>query len=152
MRQLLCALLLAGCASPTAPVSSVTTPGPAIVRNTPDAGPDVQVAAYIRLANSAPRADRLVRLTCVCADSVEIHETANRAMHTLPHLDIPAGGELEIVPGGPTHLMLMGLGAPIQPGERVSMTLEFDHAPPLTAEFIAVENSREGWTANDPRR
>jgi hypothetical protein len=32
------------------------------------------------------------------------------------------------------------------------MTLEFDHAPPLTAEFIAVENSREGWTANDPRR
>lgn len=150
MRVLIVALALAACVSTPSP-PAISAPGPAIVRDTP-AGPEVEAAAYIRLANGGATPDRLVGLTCACASRVEIHETANRAMHTLPHLDIPAGGELEIIPGGPTHLMLIGVREAIAPGQHVRMTLHFEHAPSLTAEFIAVQNSREGWAANDPRQ
>jgi copper(I)-binding protein len=148
MRGLVLVLVLASCAT-APPPASITAPGPAIVRDAP-AGPEVEAAAYIRLVNGSDTADRLLTLSCDCAERVEIHETVNRVMHTLPHLDIPARGEVEIVPGGPTHMMLIGVRDPIEPGDRVTMTLSFEHAPPLTAEFIAVENSREGWAAHDP--
>jgi copper(I)-binding protein len=138
------ALGLGACA--TAPAPSVTAPGPAIVLAVAQTGPDVQVAAYVRIHN-AGEADRLVAVRCECADGVEIHNTFNREMHTLPHLDAPAGADLEIRPGGPTHLMLMGLRRPIALGERVPMTLRFENAGEISVEFTAVESSRSAWQA-----
>lgn len=149
MRTMLLALLLTACAASPSP-TVVTAPGPSIVRNSTESGPDVQAAAYVRLVNGADEPDRLVRITCACADEVQIHSTYDRAMHTLPHLDIPANGALEIAPGGPTHLMLMGVRGVIEPGQTVVMTLHFEHAPAISAAFVGVENSREGWAARLP--
>lgn len=150
MRFVLLALALTACAVTPAP-TAVTAPGPSIVRNSTEAGPDVQAAAYVRLVNGADQPDRLVRVTCACADEVQIHSTHDSAMHTLPHLDIPANGALDIVPGGPTHLMLMGVREVIEPGQSVTMTLHFAHTPAISTGFEAVENSREGWAARLPR-
>lgn len=137
------ALTLGACATtPAAP--SISIPGPAIVLAVSETGPDVQVAAYVRIRN-AGEADRLVAISCDCADGVEIHNTFNREMHTLAHLDAPAVADLEIRPGGPTHLMLMGLRRPIALGERVPMTLRFEKAGELHADFTAVESSRSAW-------
>jgi periplasmic copper chaperone A len=143
---LLAALLLNACATPATPALQAV--GPAIVRNSPEAGPDVQVAAYVRLYNPNAAPDRLVGLSCTCADAVEIHNTFNREMHTLESHDVPASGYMEIAPGSPTHLMLMGVREPIEPGETVRMTLMFERAGPLEIDFIAVENSRAGWDAH----
>lgn len=148
MRAILLTVLLAGCATAPAERASISLAGPAIVRDVAAPGADVQSAAYVRLHN-AGEADRLVAVSCTCAESVELHATANRAMHTLPHIDAPAGGDLEIAPGGPTHLMLMGVREPIAPGATIRMRLEFERAAPLEVEFVAVENSREGWAARD---
>lgn len=151
MRALLLGILafgLTACASSPSRERGIQVTGPAIVRNTPAAGTDVEVAAYVRLFNPKRAADRLVRVTCACAREVQIHATpADAAMHALPHLDIPAGGALAIAPGGSTHLMLMGVTAPIAPGDRVRMTLHFANTGPVSAEFEAVENSRDGWAA-----
>ncbi len=146
VRSGLFALLLSACATPAPPALQAV--GPAIVRTSPEAGPDVQVAAYVRIYNPNASPDRLIGLSCACADTVEIHNTFNRQMHTLESHDVPANGYMEIAPGSPTHLMLMGVRDPIEPGETVSMTLTFEHAPPLQIDFTAVENSREGWDAN----
>lgn len=154
MRSLLIAFLVAGCAAASEhaqPSPSVMLAGPAIVRNSPEAGADSQVAAYVRLRNTSSAADRLVALSCACAADVQIHSTFDRAMHVLPYLDIPAGGQIEIYPGGPTHLMLMSLRAPINPSETVRIRMEFERATPIELNFVAVENSRDGWAARDGR-
>lgn len=141
-------MALSACAATPERAGRITLAGPAIVRDVAAPGADVQSAAYVRLHN-AGEADRLVAVSCACAQSVEMHATADRAMHTLPHIDAPAGGNLEIAPGGPTHLMLMGVREPIAPGATIRMRLEFERAAPLEIEFVAVENSREGWAARD---
>jgi copper(I)-binding protein len=148
-------LLLAVAACALAPAGRqpvIAAPGPSIVRTSPEAGPDIRAAAYVRLANASDAADRLVGASCACADRVEIHNSGGGAMHVLPHLDIPARSDLEVYPGGPAHLMLMGVRKPIAAGEIVTMTLSFSTAADLTVSFVAVENSRDGWAANDPRR
>lgn len=137
---------LAACITPSQPQLHAT--GPAIVRNSPEAGPDVQAAAYVRIYNPNPNPDRLIGLSCACADAVEIHNTFNREMHTLESHAVPANGYMEIAPGSPTHLMLMGVREVVEPGEIVRMTLTFERAAPLEIDFVAVENSREGWAAH----
>jgi copper(I)-binding protein len=42
-----------------------------------------------------------------------------------------------LAPGG-YHLMLMGLKAPLRAGDTFPLTLQFEHAPPLTV-TVAVE-------------
>lgn len=154
MRMIVLILLLAGCAAAPkaaepAPSAAIVLDGPAIVRDSPETGPDSQVAAYVRIRNSSAEPDRLIALSCACADKGEMHATYDRAMHVLPSLDIPANGALEIAPGGPTHLMLMGLKAPIATGDVVRITLSFERSAPLEADFVAVDNSKEGWAARD---
>lgn len=118
----------------------------AIVVAVPETGPDVQVATYVLLRN-AGEADKLVGFSCACSDKGEIHNTFNREMHTLPSLDVPANGELAIKPGGPTHLMLMGLKTPIKVGEIVPMTLTFEKAGAIEIKFLGVSKSRDAWAA-----
>jgi copper(I)-binding protein len=144
-------VIASGCATTETPASSIVVAGPAIIRNAPDSGADVQAAGYIRLRNNAGQADRLVALSCACADDVQMHSTFDRAMHVLPHMDIPPNGELEVRPGGPTHLMLMGVRSPIAAGDVVRIRLVFERSAPIEAPFVAVENSQEGWRANDSR-
>ena len=143
-------VVLGACAgAPERRVDPVRLSGPAIVRNAPDAGPEAQVAAYVRLRNHTGANDRLVGLSCACAAIAEIHATRDGDMHVLEHLDLPSRGELEIRPGGPTHLMLIGLKAPIAPGDIARITLRFERAGEVAIDFTAVENSREGWDARE---
>lgn len=122
----------------------------AIVVAVPETGPDVQVAAYVLIANTG-EAERLIGFSCACSDKGEIHNTFNREMHTLPSLDVPANGALEIKPGGPTHLMLMGLKTPIKVGQMVPMTLTFEKAGAIDVKFLGVTKSRDAWAALSER-
>lgn len=42
-------------------------------------------------------------------------------------VDIPARGSVELAPGG-THLMLVGLKAPLKAGTTIAVSLQFDKA------------------------
>jgi copper(I)-binding protein len=145
MRVLLAALLVAGCAS--APPANGISTGPAIFRAVDVAGSDVDVAAFVRIINSGAADDALVSMACACAERVEIHNTFDGDMHVLPSLDVAAGQATDIRPGGPTHLMLMGMKAPHANGETVRMTLTFRSGASVDADFAGVGNSAEGWKA-----
>jgi copper(I)-binding protein len=52
-------------------------------------------------------------------------------MREIPSIEIPAGGQVELVPGG-LHLMVMDLVDDLEVGDRYELVLEFEHADPVT--------------------
>jgi copper(I)-binding protein len=137
-------LIVSACA--TTPAPAIRVEGPAIMRAVDVFGPDVDVAAFVRIVNPGA-ADRLVGVTCVCAQKVEIHNTFDSNMHVLPHPDLPAGVTTDIRPGGATHLMLMGMKQGYRAGDKVPITLTFASGAAVTVDFTGVDNSAEGWKA-----
>ena len=99
----------------------------AFSRATPGAGPGV---AYLTI-HGGDTPDRLVSASTPRSAKVELHTMTMDGdvmrMREVDALDVPAGGEVKLAPGG-MHLMLMGLAAPLKAGDTVPLTLHFDHA------------------------
>ena len=134
----LAALLLA-CAGVAAGADS----GPSIrqgwSRPTP---PGISVGVgYLRI-EAGGSADRLLSARSPRARRVEFHESSVEGgiarMRELNSVAIPAAGRVALQPGG-VHLMLLGLAAPLTAGERVPLTLEFEHAGPRSLELLVAD-------------
>ena len=100
---------------------------------------------YLTITNEGASPDRLVGGSSPIAGRVEVHsmEIKEGVMTMRPMtdgLEIPPNGTIELAPGG-YHLMLMDLQEPLKEGERVSLTLEFEHAGTVDVE-LAVEPAR----------
>jgi copper(I)-binding protein len=84
-------------------------------------------AAYFTVESATP--DRLVAVSTPAADKAELHNMTTEGgvmkMRPLAGIDLPAGQAVTLKPGG-THVMLMGLKAPLQAGQSVPMTLTFE--------------------------
>jgi copper(I)-binding protein len=110
-------------------------------------------AAYVAIGN-AGAADRLLEVTCACAERVEIHRVIRNgnsaSMAREPALAVPAGG-VEIRPGSPLHLMLLNLRGPLAAGHRVPMTLRFERAGAVTGHFTATESTTTAWQTSPPQ-
>ncbi len=80
---------------------------------------------YGTLVNEDARAWAIDRVMCERVRRPEIHETVMEndmvRMRRVPALRLAPGERAELRPGG-LHLMLMGLEAPLQPGEYVYCT------------------------------
>ena len=100
----------------------------AYVRATPPGQPNA--AAYLVLRNNAMHDIRLVSVNSDVAEVAEPHSHAMDAgmmkMRRGGHIDVPAGGETVLQPGG-LHIMLMGLVKQLKPGEYVSLEFHFDN-------------------------
>lgn len=87
-------------------------------------------AGYLTLHNPGPREIGLTGASCPAYGHVMLHESyttaegANRMRH-VDRLAIPAGGTVELKPGG-YHLMLMRPKQELKPGDIVIATLAFD--------------------------
>lgn len=94
-------------------------------------------AAYMLLRNSGDEIDRLVSATSDVAESVELHisQTENdvTSMRPVEFIEVPAGGEAELKPGG-LHIMLIGLKRALKEGDKVRLTLEFEKAGTVSVE------------------
>jgi copper(I)-binding protein len=89
-------------------------------------------AAYMVLRNAGSGADRLVAATSEVAERVEPHTHIIDAqgvamMRPVEGIEIPAGGQAELKPGG-LHLMLLGLRAPLADGASFPLRLRFAEA------------------------
>lgn len=102
--------------------------------------PNAPVAGgYLIVRNSGSQADRLVGVSSSSSASAEIHEMAVKdgVMTMRPvegGLEIPAGGEVELKPGG-FHIMFMKPLEQFKEGEKRAATLVFEHAGSLDVEF-----------------
>ena len=120
---------LSGCASSGA-TESAQTPEASIayLNGWAKASDGMMTGVFGVLANEGTTELTLTSASCQGASATELHETVAGSDGTMQMrpvergLSVPAGGELELAPGG-NHIMLMGLSAPILAGDTVSCSL-----------------------------
>lgn len=100
-------------------------------------------AAFMALLNGLDTPVRLASVAGDAAKAIELHETVNDngVMKMEPHpegFEIPAGGALELKPGG-KHVMLLGLTKPLAVGDSIDLTLNFEGAEPITLTVPVVD-------------
>ena len=101
--------------------------------------PGAQVAGGYMTVRNAGAADKLIAASSPVAAKVELHIHVNdngvMKMREVPGgYEIPAKGSFELKPGG-AHLMFMDLKAPLKEGDKVPVTLKFEKAGEVKAEF-----------------
>ena len=103
-------------------------------------------AAYMPIKSAVPL--KLVKAESPIAAIVEIHEMKMNdgvmEMKGLDAVEIPANKLVELKPGG-LHIMLMKLNKPINPGDKVPLTLTFEGADrkPLMVKLDAVAKEKQ---------
>ena len=101
-------------------------------------------AAMYFTAKGADEADSLRSATTDVAGEIQIHETVvsdegTMSMRSVPRLELPAGGQLVLEPGG-YHLMLVQVDE-LEVGDTISVTLTWEVAGEMTVEAEVVDPS-----------
>lgn len=104
-----------------------------------------RTAVYLTLC-TAGAPDALLRATSPAAATVELHETTRSAdgvasMQPSDEAPLIPGVPTRLTPGG-THLMLIGLIAPIEAGMKVPLTLEFRSGATVAIEAEARDGAK----------
>ena len=93
--------------------------------------PGQQVAGGFMKIENPGAADQLIFASSPVAGEVQLHEMAMEGnvmkMRQLKDIPVPAGGSVELKPGG-LHLMFMNIKAPLTAGETVPVKLKFAKA------------------------
>ncbi len=93
--------------------------------------PGQQVAGGFFKIENKGAVDQLISVTSPVAGEVQLHEMAMEGnvmkMRQVKDIPIPAGGSVELKPGG-LHLMFMNIKAPLATGEMVPVKLKFAKA------------------------
>jgi periplasmic copper chaperone A len=97
--------------------------------------PGQQVAGgFMKIENKGASVDQLISASSPAAGEVQLHEMAMEGnvmkMRQVKDIAVPAGGAVELKPGG-YHLMFMGLKGPFAAGETVPVKLKFAKAGEL---------------------
>lgn len=91
---------------------------------------------FLKITGGAS-ADRLLSASATVSKSTELHTmvVVDNVMRMRPidALDIPAGGTVELKPGG-NHVMFMGLAQPLKAGAKFPLTLRFEKAGEVKVE------------------
>ena len=111
-------------------------------------------AVYFEIESVADDALTAVRVAPVVARAAEVHESVvddagdstsagdgmpKMTMRKVETLALPRGDPVSFRSGG-YHLMLVDLAEPLLDGESFEITLEFEHAGPLTVEVPIAES------------
>jgi copper(I)-binding protein len=128
--------------------SAATSRGPQIKVMEPWARPSPIVsgngAVYMQLMNEGGSDDILLSAETDVAEVVELHETKMEGdvmkMQPVSKIEVPAGGSTTLKPGG-LHIMLINLKQQLIPGEKITLTLNFEKSGPMTIEAEIREES-----------
>jgi copper(I)-binding protein len=111
---------------------------------------------YMTLSNNSSKVDHLLSVTTDASETAQLHESVETdgvaTMKPVEALEIPAGGTLELKPGG-THIMLTGLKAPLKKGDMIMLELKFEQAGAVevmahVGEVAGEHAHTEGSTGN----
>jgi copper(I)-binding protein len=100
------------------------------------------LAGYMEIKNTGSEARALIGAESTAFERVElhlsVHEDGVARMIAQEAMPIPAGGELELEPGG-YHLMLMRPRQTLSAGDSVPMRLRFDDGSTLELQMPVVK-------------
>ena len=104
------------------------------IRNIPTPAPS---AGYFEVLNSGTEPVQLLEAQSERYGDVMLHQTVTEdglaKMRMADKIDIPAGGQLDFVPGG-YHAMLEKQVSPVQVGESIAMRFLFSNQQVVTAQ------------------
>ena len=84
------------------------------------------MGGYMKIENETDKLISITRASCPDFETVEIHEMSMSGgmmkMREIEKLDVPAGGKVELKPGG-YHLMLIKPRQPFKKGDTLTVTL-----------------------------
>jgi copper(I)-binding protein len=95
---------------------------------------------YLAIENRSIQPDRLLSASSSAAAKVEIHQIAllQDGIMTMRSLDdgltIPSDATVTLAPGG-DHIMFVGLNAPFEEGQHIPVSLNFERAGKIDANF-----------------
>ena len=113
-------------------------------------------AAFMVIHNSGDTDDHLLGVTSDAAARVELHthlENADGVMqmiHVEDGFPIPAGGDIFLQRGG-KHVMFMGLSAPFEQDDLITIIFTFENAGDVTVEIPVDQNHVESGTMDNGR-
>lgn len=95
-----------------------------------------RAAMYFSVTNNGTDDDELLAVSTAAAHVAEIHRTTHEGgtvkMVPVDALTVPAGGRLDLAPGG-YHVMMADLTGHLFPDDRFDVTLRFRHAGDVVA-------------------
>lgn len=104
-------------------------------------------AAYFTVVNAGSEPDRLVGADTPVAENAGLHthvlDGATMRMRPVGAIAIPAGGRVELHPGG-LHVMLTGMKAPLRKGGDFPLTLKFEKAGSVTVQVPILAINADG--------
>ncbi len=104
-------------------------------------------AGFMTIRNTGTTPDRLVAARSPAANVMELHTHIRDGdvmrMRAVPAIELPAGQEVRLAPGG-LHLMLIGLAQALEPGGRVPVTLVFERAGEVTVQLVVEAAGARG--------
>ena len=101
-------------------------------------------AAFYMVMEGGDRTDRLVGAAADVCGAVEIHQTIitdgiMKMQQAEGGIEIPAGGEAVIEPGG-YHVMCISKTVELKAGDVIPVTLVFENAPSQTVDAVIRDN------------
>jgi len=88
-------------------------------------------AVYLTIVNPGSVSDDVIAVSSDVAETAELHESYEESgitmMRPIVKLHVPAGGKLEMKPGG-YHVMLINLKRELKAGQVISVTLALQKA------------------------
>jgi copper(I)-binding protein len=100
-----------------------------------------RAAMYFSVTNNGDVDDELLAVSTTAARVAEIHRTEHEGgtmkMVPVDALNVPAGGRLDLAPGG-YHVMLLELTQNLFPDDRFDVTLRFRHAGDMVARALVI--------------
>ena len=109
----------------------------------------VNSAVYLTLKNTSNHSVVLTHVTSGRAGRVLIHQNMQQGdmmrMRPVPQLQIAAHSQFNFTPGG-HHLMVMDLSQPLQVGQELDLTFQFEEGPviEITVPVIGSGGGSEG--------
>lgn len=101
----------------------------------------ITTGGYLTVTNSGDEADYLVAATAPgdLVDVVELHtvieEGGMMRMRPVERIEVPAGGEVMLRPGG-FHVMFIGVKQELKPGDVVRLSLTFERAGTVDVDAV----------------
>ncbi|MBR0645526.1 copper chaperone PCu(A)C [Plastoroseomonas hellenica] len=103
------------------------------------AGANATGGGFLTIRNTGAAPDRLLSASSPIARRVELHTMSMdggvmrmRPVETIP---VPAGGTVQLAPGG-LHIMMIGLTQPLVQGGRAPLTLRFERGGEVQVELV----------------
>jgi copper(I)-binding protein len=99
-------------------------------------------AAFMKIRNASGEDLQIVSAKADVTTKVELHDHLKEGdvmkMRKIESIKIPAGGEVELMPGG-KHVMLLDLGMGLEEGKNIELTLILSNGSEITIEVPIKE-------------